>query len=49
MLLIVTDKSKFPPNITVQVFDAPPAGLAPVKNRPSCISVFPGNSNKPST
>lgn len=49
VVLIVIDKSMFPPKITVQVFDAPPAGLAPVKNRPSCISGRFGKSHRPST
>lgn len=48
VVLIVIDKSKLPPKMTVHVFDAPPAGLAPVKNRPSCMAGSFGNSNKPS-
>ena len=30
--VMVTDKSRFPPNITVQMLDAPPPGDTPEKN-----------------
>ena len=30
--VMVTDKSKFPPNITVQMLEAPPPGEHPIKN-----------------
>lgn len=30
MKVMVTDRSRLPPNITVQMFEAPPPGLHPV-------------------
>jgi len=36
--VIVTDKSRLPPNIIVQMLEAPPPGEVPVKKRPSRIS-----------
>jgi hypothetical protein len=35
IVVIASDKFMFPPNISVQMFDAPPAGLTPVKNKPN--------------
>ena len=35
--VIVTDRSRFPPNITVHIFDAPPPGEHPVTKRPNLI------------
>lgn len=46
--VIDIDKSRLPPKITHQIFDAPPDGETPVKNRPSCISILFGNNSKPS-
>ena len=33
--VIVTDRFKLPPNMTVQMLDAPPPGEQPVTNSPS--------------
>lgn len=49
VVVIATDKSIFPPRITVQMFDAPPAGETPVKNNPNCMSTLSGNRIKPNT
>lgn len=49
VVLIVIDKSRFPPKITVHIFDAPPAGEHPVKNNPNRNSTFFGNNNIPRT
>lgn len=46
-VVMAMDKSKLPSNKTVQMFEAPPAGDAPVKNIPNCISTLFGNSNMP--
>lgn len=40
-------KFKFPPNIQIQMFDAPPLGLTPVKNSPNCIGTESGKINLP--
>lgn len=47
VVVIAMDKSRLPPNITVHIFDAPPAGQTPVKNNPNCNSTLFGNKNKP--
>lgn len=44
--VIAIDRSMLPPNMIVQMFEAPPAGEAPVKNIPNCISTLPGNNSK---
>lgn len=36
IVVIVIDKSRFPPNVSVQIFEAPPPGEQPVINSPSC-------------
>ena len=36
--VMVTERSRFPPNMTVQMFEAPPPGEVPVTKRPSLIS-----------
>ncbi len=35
--VMVTDRSRLPPNISVQMLDAPPPGETPVTNRPRRI------------
>lgn len=47
MVVIAIDKSRFPPKITHQIFEAPPDGDTPVKNIPSCISTLFGKSSTP--
>ena len=38
--VMVTERSKFPPNITVHMLEAPPPGEQPVTNRPSFMAVL---------
>ena len=36
--VMVTERSRLPPNMTVQMLEAPPPGEVPVTKRPSLIS-----------
>ena len=36
--VMVTERSKFPPNITVQMLEAPPPGEAPVTKSPNLMA-----------
>lgn len=38
IVVMVTERFKFPPKRTVQIFEAPPLGDIPVKKSPSLIS-----------
>ena len=38
--VMVMDRSRFPPNITVQILEAPPPGEHPVTNKPSLIGAY---------
>lgn len=42
-VVINIDRLMLPPNMTAHMFDAPPLGETPVKNRPNCISTEFGN------
>ncbi len=42
IVVIVMDRSKFPPSVKVHILDAPPPGEQPVIKRPSCKSGRPG-------
>lgn len=48
-VVIVTDRFRLPPSNTVQMLEAPPLGLIPVKNIPICSSGRPGNKIYPMT
>lgn len=49
IMLIVMDKSMFPPKITVHKFEMPFIKHTAVTNRTNCISMQPGKMMKPST
>lgn len=48
IVVIVMLKFRFPPKKTVHIFEAPPAGLIPVKKRPNCRAAELGKSHLPS-
>ena len=45
MVVMVKLKFKLPPNMTVQILEAPPPGDAPVTNKPNRIEGLSGNMN----
>lgn len=47
IVVIEIDRSKLPPKITDQMFEAPPDGETPVKNIPSCMATSCGKRSKP--
>lgn len=48
-VVIVTDRFRLPSSNTVQMLEAPPLGLIPVKNIPICSSGRSGNKTYPMT
>lgn len=47
MVVIVIERFKLPSSNTVQILEAPPLGLIPVKNMPICSSGLSENKKYP--
>lgn len=47
IVVIVMERFKLPSSNTVQILEAPPLGLIPVKNMPICSSGRSGNKRDP--